>query len=141
REASARLVVELDAARHTVRGDPTRLQQIFWNVINNAAKFTGPEGYITVRSFDSGAGRVTVEVSDTGAGIDPSVLPRLFNAFEQGEVRAGRQQAGLGLGLAISRRLAEAHGGTISARSDGRGRGATFTVELPAAAPAVASSA
>src|SRR5205085_12231240 len=101
--------------------------------VNNAAKFTGPDGTITVRSEDAPGGRVRVEVSDTGAGIDPAVLPKLFNAFEQGDVRAGRQQAGLGLGLAISRRLAEAHGGTISAHSEGRGCGATFAVELPAA--------
>ena len=137
REASARLVVELNAGRHRVRGDATRLQQIFWNIVSNAAKFTPPHGLITVRSSDAPGGRVRVEVTDTGAGIDPEVLPKLFNAFEQGDVRAGRQQAGLGLGLAISRRLAEAHGGTIVAHSEGRGRGATFTVELPAAhAPA-----
>ncbi len=132
REASARLVLDLSAARHVVRGDATRLQQVFWNLVNNAQKFTGPGGTITVRSSDGPGGRVRVEVADTGAGIDPAVLPRLFNAFEQGDVRAARQQAGLGLGLAISRRLAEAHGGTVTAASAGRGRGATFTVELPA---------
>jgi len=139
REASARLTVSLKAARHTVRGDATRLQQVFWNLINNAIKFTGPDGTITVRSADAPGGRVRVEVADTGAGIDPAILPRLFNAFEQGEARAGRQQAGLGLGLAISKRLAEAHGGTIAAHSEGRGRGATFTVELPAQAPPAAA--
>jgi len=132
REASAKMVVDLRATRHLVRGDSTRLQQIFWNLINNAQKFTGPDGTVTVRSSDAADGRVRVEVIDTGAGIDPAVLPRLFNAFEQGEVRADRQQAGLGLGLAISKRLTEAHGGTIAASSAGRGRGATFNVELPA---------
>ena len=131
REASARLVVELGARHHRVRGDPTRLQQIFWNLVNNAAKFTPPGGLITVRSSDAPGGFVRVEVTDTGVGIDEAVLPKLFNAFEQGDVRAGRQQAGLGLGLAISRRLAEAHGGAISAASAGRGRGSTFRVELP----------
>jgi PAS domain S-box-containing protein len=131
REQSARLAVELGAARHTVVGDATRLQQVLWNLVNNAQKFTPPDGVITVRSSDAGPGRVRVEVSDTGAGIDPSVLPRLFNAFEQGEARVSRQQAGLGLGLTISKKLAEAHGGTITAFSEGRGRGATFTVELP----------
>ncbi|MDQ3439852.1 MAG: PAS domain S-box protein [Planctomycetota bacterium] len=134
REASAKLTVDLGAVRQTVRGDSTRLQQIFWNLINNAQKFTKPEDTITVRSFDTPGGAIRVEVSDTGAGIDAAVLPKLFNAFEQGEVRAVRQQAGLGLGLAISRRLAEAHGGTISASSAGRGRGATFAVELPVVA-------
>ena len=131
REASAKLEVDLRAKRHTVRGDNTRLQQIFWNLINNAQKFTPPTGTITVRSCDAPDGRVRVETADTGAGIDPAVMPRLFSAFEQGEVRSARQQAGLGLGLAISKQLAEAHGGSISARSEGRGRGATFTVELP----------
>ena len=134
REASAKLTVDLRASRHTVRGDGTRLQQIFWNLINNAQKFTKPEGTITVRSYDTPGGSIRVEVSDTGAGIDAAVLPKLFNAFEQGEVRAVRQQAGLGLGLTISRRLAEAHGGTISAASEGRGRGATFAVDLPVVA-------
>jgi signal transduction histidine kinase len=132
REASVKLSVELRAMRHTVRGDPTRLQQVFWNLISNAQKFTGTDGTITVRSMNVEGSRIRIEVSDTGVGIDPQVLPRLFNAFEQGQVRARRQQAGLGLGLAICRRLTEAHGGTITATSPGPGRGATFTVELPA---------
>jgi PAS domain S-box-containing protein len=131
REASARLSLDLRAARHTVRGDSTRLQQVFWNLINNAQKFTPPEGVITVRSSNAGASGVRVEVTDTGSGIDAGLLPRLFNAFEQGEGRTAWQQAGLGLGLAISRKLAEAHGGTVTAASEGRGRGATFAVELP----------
>ena len=131
REASARLTADLKANRHTVMGDSTRLQQVFWNLINNAIKFTPDDGMIIVRSSNSDDGRIRVEVVDTGAGIDPAVLPKLFNAFEQGEVRAARQQAGLGLGLAISRKLAEAHAGTIVAASRGRGHGATFTVDLP----------
>ena len=130
REASAKLVVDLAAKQHVVRGDSTRLQQIFWNLINNAMKFTGTDGTVTVRTADAGD-RVRVEVIDSGVGIDPSVLPRLFNAFEQGDVRTQQQQAGLGLGLAISKKLTEAHGGTITAASAGRGRGALFTVELP----------
>src|SRR5687768_11185372 len=134
REASAKLTLDLRAKRHTVRGDSTRLQQIFWNLINNAMKFTPADGTIVVRSRDGADGRVRVEVIDSGAGIDAAVLPRLFNAFEQGEIRAARQQAGLGLGLAISKKLAEAHGGTITAASEGRGRGATFSIELPVVA-------
>ena len=141
REASAKMVVDLRAARHLVRGDSTRLQQIFWNLINNAQKFTGPEGTVTVRSSDAADGRIRVDVIDDGVGIDPAVLPRLFNAFEQGDVRADRKQAGLGLGLAISKRLTEAHGGTIAATSAGRGRGATFRVELPAVAKFVPEAA
>jgi PAS domain S-box-containing protein len=131
REAAARLTLDLSAASHAVRGDSTRLQQIFWNLVNNAIKFTPPGGLITVRSSNPRDGWVRVEVSDTGAGIDAAVLPKLFSAFEQGDVRSVRQQAGLGLGLAISRRLAEAHGGTITATSAGRGKGSTFTVDLP----------
>jgi PAS domain S-box-containing protein len=134
REASARLMVELGARCNTVRGDSTRLQQVFWNLINNAIKFTPQDRTITVRSSDAPDARVRVEISDSGVGIDPAVLPKLFTAFEQGDVRAMRQQAGLGLGLAISKRLVEAHGGSITAASEGRGRGASFTVELPVVA-------
>ena len=134
REASAKLTTDLRATRHMVHGDSTRLQQIFWNLINNAIKFTGSEGTITVRSSDTRDGRVRVEVIDTGVGIDPAVLPKLFNAFEQGEVRAEQRFAGLGLGLAISRKLAEVHGGTITAFSRGKSQGSTFAVELPALA-------
>jgi two-component system CheB/CheR fusion protein len=132
REASAKLVVDLGAKQHIVHGDSTRLQQIFWNLVNNAIKFTGSDGTITVRSTNTEDGRIRVEVSDTGIGIEPDVLPRLFNAFEQGNVRAAQRFAGLGLGLAISKKLVEVHGGTITAHSAGRGRGATFAVELPA---------
>jgi CheY-like chemotaxis protein len=131
REVSAKLTLDLSAIRHFVRGDSTRLQQVFWNLINNAIKFTPADGVITVRSGNAEQGLIRVDVIDTGVGIDAAVLPRLFTAFEQGEARAARQQAGLGLGLAISRKLVEAHGGTISAASEGRGRGAAFQVELP----------
>ena len=131
REALANLVTDLGAVKHVVRGDSTRLQQVFWNLVINAIKFTGEHGTITVRSINPDKGLVRIEVIDTGVGIDPAVLPRLFTAFEQGEVRAARQQAGLGLGLSISRRLVEMHGGTISASSGGRGKGAMFAVELP----------
>src|SRR5690606_4161980 len=99
--------------------------------INNAIKFTGAEGDITVRSSNTPDGTIRVEVADTGVGIDADILPRLFTAFEQGNVRSSHQQAGLGLGLAISRKLAEAHKGTVYARSDGANCGASFVVELP----------
>jgi PAS domain S-box-containing protein len=141
REDSVRLVLEAAATRVHAHGDATRLQQVFWNLINNAQKFTPKDGVITVRTSDAPGGRIRVQVSDTGAGIDAAILPRLFNAFEQGEVRATRQFAGLGLGLAISKRLVEAHGGSIAASSEGRGRGATFTVELPAAEAQVGDEA
>jgi len=131
REASARLSLDLRSPRHTVRGDSTRLQQVFWNLINNAIKFTPEHGEIFVSSRSHDDGRIRIEVTDTGEGIDPAVLPKLFTAFEQGDVRTARKFAGLGLGLAISKKLVEAHDGTISATSDGRGRGSTFAVELP----------
>ena len=134
REDSVRLDLDLAAERHFVFGDATRLQQVFWNLINNAQKFTPPDGLISIRTSDAENDCIRVEVRDTGAGIDPAILPRLFNAFEQGEVRATRQFAGLGLGLAISKRLVDVHGGTISAQSQGKGTGATFIVELPTVA-------
>jgi CheY-like chemotaxis protein len=142
REASARLAVDLSAPRHTVHGDSTRLQQIFWNLINNAQKFTPSLGVITVRSNVTPDGnRIRVEVADNGAGVDADLLPKLFDAFEQGDVRLAKQQAGLGLGLAISKRLVEAHRGTITAHSPGRGCGSTFIVELPLVVEALAQAA
>jgi PAS domain S-box-containing protein len=136
-EKSAKLELELNATRHAVRGDSTRLTQIFWNLINNAQKFTPPDGTITIRSQDAPDGVIRIDVIDTGKGIDPAILPKLFTAFEQGEVRAARQHAGLGLGLTISRRLAEAHGGSVSAHSEGRELGTTLSVELPTIAAAL----
>jgi signal transduction histidine kinase/ActR/RegA family two-component response regulator len=132
RDGSAALVVELNATRQTIRGDGTRLEQVFWNLVSNALKFTPATGTVRVRSYDADDGGVCVEVSDDGAGIDPLVLPKLFTAFEQGEVRGTQRAAGLGLGLAISLKLVEAHGGRITARSEGRGAGATFLVGLSA---------
>lgn len=137
RDASANLIVELSATRRFVTGDATRLQQVFWNLIGNAQKFTPERGAIFVRSGNTPDG-IRIDVRDTGAGIDPEVLPRLFNAFEQGHVRSQKQQAGLGLGLAITKAVVEAHGGRITAHSEGRGRGARFTVELPARERALA---
>jgi two-component system CheB/CheR fusion protein len=138
REDSVRLAVDLLATGHHVLGDGTRLQQVWWNLVNNAIRHGGRGVGVTVRTSDGPGGRLRVEVTDDGDGIDPAVLPKLFTAFEQGEARSKRQFAGLGLGLAICRKLVEAHGGTITATSDGRGKGATFTVELPTVAPASA---
>jgi len=115
-----------------VHADPARLQQIFWNLLRNAVKFTAPGGRITVRCRTDN-GRAIVQVSDTGIGIAPEHLPRIFDAFEQGGREVTRQFGGLGLGLAISRAIVEMHGGTIRASSEGKGQGATFTVELPLA--------
>ncbi len=136
-ERAGDLVLELGAARHHVRGDPARLQQVFWNLMNNAAKFTPAGRPITIRSRNvEDDGVIEIEVTDTGVGIEPEILPRLFNAFEQGDSARARRFGGLGLGLAITKALVEAHGGPVTARSDGLGMGATFTVRMPVVAAA-----
>jgi PAS domain S-box-containing protein len=124
--------VMAEAARHHVRADYARLQQMLWNLIKNAAKFTPEHGEIFIRTTQSGGDRIQVEVRDTGIGIEPGHLGRLFNAFEQGNVEVTRRFGGLGLGLAITKSLAELHGGRVTAMSEGLGKGASFTLELPA---------
>ncbi len=128
-----RLVQELGSVRPWVMGDQARLHQVVWNLLKNAAKFTPAEGCVTIRTVDAGPETVSIEVTDTGLGIDPTVLPRIFEAFEQGESKVTRRFGGLGLGLAITRALVVAHCGTIAAESDGKGKGATFRVTLPVA--------
>jgi signal transduction histidine kinase len=115
------------AGEHDVWADPSRLQQVFWNLISNAAKFTPAGGRIAISSSDAGDGRVCVRVEDTGSGIDASALGRIFNAFEQGEQSLRRRHGGLGLGLTVAKAVVELHGGTIAAASAGPGRGATFS--------------
>ncbi len=129
---AARLSVELDlpACRHHVEADAARLQQVAWNLIKNAVKFTPPGGFIAIRTRDD-AGKLIVEVSDTGVGIEAGVLSRIFDAFEQGDKSVTQRFGGLGLGLAIGQSLTEAHGGRLRATSPGLGQGATFTLELP----------
>ncbi len=121
----------LDAHRHLVRGDSARLAQVFSNLLTNAAKFTPDTGCVTIHTANSD-GKLRVEITDTGIGIAPEVLPRIFEAFSQGEASITRLFGGLGLGLSVARSLVEAHGGTIEARSAGHDRGATFTVTFPA---------
>jgi signal transduction histidine kinase len=131
-ERDLALHLALDAQSTGVRGDPARLRQIFRNILKNAAKFTPSGGSITVITRNDAQRRVIVEVIDSGIGIEPEMLTRVFDAFEQGEQEA-RRFGGLGLGLSISRMLVELHGGTIRASSRGRHRGATITVVLPVA--------
>jgi two-component system, chemotaxis family, CheB/CheR fusion protein len=114
-----------------VEGDPARLQQVFWNLIKNAVKFTPAGGHVDVRSHHDEEGMVIIEVIDSGKGIDPDDLGVIFNAFEQTERSITRQFGGLGLGLAISKAIVDMHAGRITAHSDGEGKGATFTVYLP----------
>jgi signal transduction histidine kinase len=120
-------------------GDPDRLQQVVWNVLSNAVKFTPAEGSITVRLERTQGYRLTV--TDSGAGIEPRFLPHVFEAFRQADGTASREHGGLGLGLAIAKQLVELHGGTIAAQSGGRGTGATFEIFLPSMVPAPSPAA
>jgi PAS domain S-box-containing protein len=130
--ASLTLRVDLEARHQFVRGDGTRLRQVFWNLLTNATRYTDPGGAIRVKTYDRD-GSICVDVADTGRGMDPEDLERVFRPFEQAGLDARR--TGLGLGLAICRGLVQAHGGAIRAASTGQGRGTTFTVELPTSAP------
>jgi two-component system CheB/CheR fusion protein len=123
------LSITLRAREHFIWADPSRLQQVFLNVLQNAVKFTPGDGHITVRTNNPN-GTLTIQVIDSGIGIEAEALPRIFQAFEQGELTNSRQFGGLGLGLAIARSLIEMHHGTISAASEGRDRGATFQIDF-----------
>ncbi|HVG07683.1 MAG TPA: ATP-binding protein [Thermoanaerobaculia bacterium] len=140
-----RVVTELEAMEHRVWGDGSRLMQIFWNLLRNSVKFTPEGGTIVVRTWndeDEHASALVVEITDTGIGIEPGSIPHIFEAFSQGAPARG----GLGLGLSISKAVADLHGGRITALSPGYGLGATFRVELPTggwpvqAEPSVGSS-
>src|SRR5438477_777210 len=124
------LAIKLDAARHFVDADASRLQQIFWNLIKNAVKFTPVSGRITIEPRSDQASRLTVEVRDTGIGIDSSTLLHLFEPFFQVQQALRQRVGGLGLGLAICKAITEAHGGKLTAASGGLGEGATFRVDL-----------
>lgn len=123
-----------------VSADPERLQQVLWNLLSNAIKFTPTGGRVEVRVRTLG-GECTVEVRDTGVGIAPEFLPHVFDRFRQADGSLTREHGGLGLGLAIVHEIVEMHGGSVSASSPGRGRGATFTVRLPLTREAVANEA
>ncbi|QOV90669.1 PAS domain S-box protein [Humisphaera borealis] len=120
----------LDGAPALVLGDPNRLQQVFWNLLTNAVKFTPRGGHVQVLVNWTDA-QVEVNVIDTGEGIDGKFLPHVFDRFRQADATTTRRHGGLGLGLAIVKQLVELHGGTVSVRSSGRGFGSSFTVSLP----------
>lgn len=123
-----RLVTTLEAKRHHILADCIRLQQVFWNLINNAVKFTPTGGQIAIRTFDDEHRRFHFEITDNGIGIEPERMASLFAPFEQADPSVSRQFGGLGLGLAICKRLVELHNGTIKAESRGRSFGTTFKV-------------
>ena len=124
------LRVTLEAAHGQVQGDSKRLQQVFWNLLKNAAKFTPAKGAISIRTRNE-PGVVVVEVADTGIGFEPGLREQIFTPFEQGSGMVTREFGGLGLGLAIAKATLTPHGGTVEAASPGPGKGAIFTVRLP----------
>ena len=113
-----------------VQADPVRLEQIIWNLLNNSVKFTPRDGHIDVH-LEEDEDQIVLTVSDNGQGIDPSFLPHIFEIFRQAESGTNRSQAGMGIGLAVVQQLVELHGGSVSAASQGVGKGATFTIRLP----------
>ncbi len=135
-ERGIALELALDDDVGSVSADSARLRQVLWNVLKNAIKFTSEEGTIRVTTHRLTSGFCQVRVCDSGIGIAPEVLPRIFNAFEQGDANVTRQFGGLGLGLAICKALVDLHSGTIRAESTGAGQGSTFIIELPGTAPA-----
>ncbi len=125
-----RLQSVLDPRAGPVSGDPNRLQQVVWNLISNAVKFTPRGGRVQVR-LERVDSHIEIIISDTGQGISPEFLPQVFDRFRQADGTSTRRHGGLGLGLAIVRHLVEMHGGTVHAESQGDGCGATFIVKLP----------
>jgi PAS domain S-box-containing protein len=123
-----------DAREHHCWADPARLQQVFWNLVKNSAKFTPEGGRLEISTSNTEAHQIVIEIRDTGIGIEEKVMPQIFDAFEQGGRTITSQYGGLGLGLAICKRVIDLHSGTITAHSEGKGRGATFTVTLNAMA-------
>src|SRR5262249_12867836 len=125
-----RLKVITDPSVRHILGDSVRLQQVVWNLLSNAIKFTPSGGSISV-TLKRADFNVQITVSDTGEGIDPDFLPYIFDRFSQADASSTRGQGGLGLGLAIVKHLVELHGGTVQAESEGKGLGATFTINIP----------
>jgi signal transduction histidine kinase len=124
--------VNLRASRHYVTADGAKFQQIIWNLLKNAIKFTPEGGDITISSGNPSESVFTVSIHDTGIGMEPEVMQRVFDPFEQGNRSFEQRVGGLGLGLAISKSLAQGHGGTLTAKSDGSNRGSTFTLSMQA---------
>ena len=130
--AAAAIEVRLDlrAAQFMVLADPLRLQQVMWNLIKNAVKFSPQGGRVSISSVNDATGGLTLEFADRGIGIAPELLPLVFDPLQQGDDTMQRRYGGMGLGLFIARGLAEAHHGTLTVASGGRGEGATFRLSL-----------
>jgi PAS domain S-box-containing protein len=124
------LVANFGPLPEQVLGDSTRLQQVVWNLLTNAVKFTPEGGQVELR-MEGAADHIRIVVSDTGKGVEPEFLPFVFDRFRQADSSSGRRYGGLGLGLSLVKHLVELHGGTITASSEGEGRGTTFTITLP----------
>jgi CheY-like chemotaxis protein len=128
--------LNLRANTHYVAADAAKFQQIIWNLLKNAIKFTPEDGEIAISSSNPSREALTISVRDTGIGMEPDVMQRIFDPFEQGNRSFERRFGGLGLGLAISKSLAQAHGGALTAQSDGRNRGSTFLLSMQTILPA-----
>jgi two-component system, sensor histidine kinase len=139
RGCERRIEVEIEGGPHWIHGDTVRIEQILTNVLSNAIKYTAAGGVIRVGLTARGTERL-LSVRDDGFGISPDLLPHIFEPFVQGERTLERSQGGLGVGLTLVRRLVELHGGSVSAASEGHGRGSTFTIALPCAGPPPAQS-
>jgi PAS domain S-box-containing protein len=146
--ASVTLVSQLKAESHHVDADPARFQQVLWNLLKNAIKFTPPGETITIRSEnraeaegEGGRPRLVIQITDRGVGIEPELLETIFDPFEQGGPASQQRFGGLGLGLSISRSIALQHGGSLNAFSQGKGTGSTFTLEFPTVASPVLPTA
>jgi len=126
------VVRQLDAKEHHCWADAARLQQVFWNLIKNAVKFTPHGGRVEIRTQNDADHFIVIDIMDTGIGIDPALQPRIFDAFEQGGRSMTSKFGGLGLGLAIAKRVIDLHHGSITVRSLGRNQGATFTIKFKA---------
>lgn len=140
-EKRLRIELDLQAADSHVAADAARFQQIIWNLVKNAIKFTPEGGEITLSSANDEPGSLTIAIRDNGMGIEPETMGRLFKAFEQGDRSFQQRNGGLGLGLAISKAIADAHSASLVARSDGRNRGATFCLTMSTTEPAPAPPA
>jgi len=134
-EKQLKLILRLEAERHHIHTDTARLQQVLWNIVRNAIKFTDAKGEITVATSNDDEGKINIAVSDTGIGMTRQTISRLFRPFEQADSNRSSRYGGLGLGMAISSALVELLDGTLVAKSEGLGRGSVFTVTFRTTEP------